>query len=193
MPKKTATAAATKPVATRSAAKKPLEQIEEVNVQLAEQEPKPQYRIKNELTPSTFVTVKNGFNGRLVFRCSRTNEKFIWEQFGDEQDIELQDLKNAKNAHKAFFENNWFLFDDPEVIHFLGVDRLYASSMDFREFDELFKKTPEEVVARIATIPDGQKQSLKYKAKQMISDGEIDSIKMITALEKCLGVELIER
>lgn len=151
------------------------------------------YRVKNTLAPTTFVTVRNGFNGRLVYKSSRTGEKFVWEGFGAEQDMELQELKNAKSAHKSYFENNWFLFDDPEVIHYLGVDRLYASALSFDEFDELFSKTPEEVKSRIAKISNGQMPTLVYKAKQLIADGTIDSMKMISTLEESLGVELIER
>jgi len=183
------TAAPAKEVKT--AKQEPL--VVEQETPVAEMETKQQYRVKNTLTPGTFVTVRNGFNGRLVYKSSRTHEKYVWEGFGAEQDIELQELKNAKSAHKAYFERNWFLFDDPEVIRYLGVERFYASALSFDEFDELFTKTPDEIKVRIAAIPDGQKQSLIYKAKQMIADGEIDSIKMVDALEESLGVELIER
>lgn len=191
MPRKSTTASATETTETKNVVKKTVSPAKETKA--AELETKRQYRVKNTLTPNTFVTVKNGFNGRLVYKSSRTHEKFVWEGFGAEQDIELQELKNAKSAHKTYFEHNWFLFDDPEVIRYLGVERYYASALSFDEFDELFTKTPDEIRVRIAAIPDGQKQALIYKAKQMISDGEIDSIKMVEALEESLAVELIER
>ncbi len=191
MPRKTTATPAAGTVETKIITKKPVVPIEETKE--VKQEVKQPYRVKNTLTPNTFVTVRNGFNGRLVYKSSRTNEKFVWEGFGAEQDIELQELKNAKSAHKTYFERNWFLFDDPEVISYLGVERFYASAMSFGEFDELFMKSPDEVKDRIATIPEGQRQSLIYKAKRMIADGEIDSMKMVNALEESLDVELIER
>lgn len=205
MPRKTTTTPSADAVETKNVVKKTAAPAKEVKAAkqeplvveqetpVAEMETKQQYRVKNTLTPGAFVTVRNGFNGRLVYKSSRTHEKYVWEGFGAEQDIELQELKNAKSAHKAYFERNWFLFDDPEVIRYLGVERFYASALSFDEFDELFTKTSDEIKVRIAAIPDGQKQSLIYKAKQMIADGEIDSIKMVDALEESLGVELIER
>ena len=39
----------------------------------------------------------------------------------------------------------------------------------------------------------GQKKSVAFRAKQLIKDGKIDSIKVINALEKSLSIELIER
>ncbi len=205
MPRKTTTKTAADAVEPKNVVKKPVAPAKETKAVEREQTAstetttaeanlvKQPYRVKNTLTPNTFVTVRNGFNGRLVYKSSRTNEKFVWEGFGAEQDIELQELKNAKSAHKTYFERNWFLFDDPEVIHYLGIERFYASALTFDEFDELFTKTPDEIKIRIAAIPEGQKQSLIYKAKQMIADGEIDSMKMVNALEESLGVELIER
>lgn len=195
MPRKTTTNATAPAMAnTKNIVKKPIEKpIQDVKEDAIDPEVKQTYKVKNALTPNTFVTVKNGFSGRLVYKSSRTNEKFVWEEFGSEQDMELQELKNAKSAHKTYFEKNWFLFDDPEVIRYLGVERFYDSALSFDEFEDLFNYSPDEVKERISTIPDGQRQSLIYKAKQLISDGTIDSMKMVNALEESLGVELIER
>lgn len=154
---------------------------------------KPELRVKRSFDPNGYVTVRNGFNGRLVYVSRRTGEKFVWDEFGAEQDMELQELKNAKSSYKAFFENNWFLFNDPEIISYLGIERYYAKSLSFDEFDELFTKTPEEMERRIAMLPNGQKQSLVYKAREMIANREIDSMRIVDTLERCLGAELIER
>lgn len=145
------------------------------------------------LSPETLVTVKNGFNGMLVYVSKKYGERFIWSGFGDEQEMELQELKNAKNSNKVFFENNWFMISDPEVIAYLGVERYYKNALSFEDFDLLFDMQPDEIEARIALLSKGQKATLVYRAKQLITEQKIDSIKVINTLEKCLGVELIER
>lgn len=145
------------------------------------------------LSPHDYITVRNGFNGKLIYKSSKTGEVFIWDNFGDEQDMELQELKNAKNSHKAFFEGNYFLIDNPDVISYLGVERYYKNALSYDSFDSVFELAPAEIEERIALLSSGQKQSLVYRAKQKIDDGGIDSIKLINALEKALGVELIER
>lgn len=151
------------------------------------------YRVKANLDPNMIVVVKNGFPGTLVYKSRKTQEVFVWQEFGDEQDMELAELRNAKNSYKAFFENNWFLFDDPEVIDWLGVTKYYQHALDYDSFDSLFKKTPKEVERVASELSSGQKRAVAFRAKQLIDSGEIDSIKTITALEKGLGVELIER
>ena len=143
-------------------------------------EEKVTYRAKRDLDPNMYVTVKNGFNGVLVYKSRRTGERFVWQEFGDEQDMELMELKSARN-------------DDPAVIEWLGVGRYYKHALNTKSFDELFFKEPDEIKETVAELSKGQKRSVAFRAKQLIDEGTIDSIKTINALESCLGVELIER
>lgn len=166
--------------------------VEEPDVEPAVEEKK-SYRVKASLDPNMIVTVKNGFNGILIYKSKKTGEIWRWDEFGSEQDIELSELKNARNNSKDFFINNWFLFDDPEVIDWLGVTQYYKFALNHKEFDELFERPIDEVVEVVATLPAGQRKTLIYRAKQLISEGVIDSRGMIVALEDVLGVELIER
>lgn len=154
---------------------------------------KPVYKVKKGLNPNMVVTVKNGFNGTLVYKSKRTGEVFVWDVFGSEQDMELQDLKAARNTYKAFFINNWFLFDDPEVIEWLGMTQYYKHALNSESFNDLFSGTPEEIKKTVDKLSDGQKKSVAFRAKQLIQEGEIDSIKVINALEESLSIDLIER
>lgn len=49
-----------------------------------------------------FVVVRNGFQGRLIYKSPRTGERFIWDEFGAEQEMELRELRNARNSAKKF-------------------------------------------------------------------------------------------
>lgn len=176
---KTTTAAKEKEVVTTEVVEAPAE--------------KKQYKVKKNLDPNMIVTVKNGFQGRLIYKSRRTNERFEWETFGDEQDMDLQELKNARNSSKAFFINNWFLIDDPEVLEYLGVSQYYKYALNFKSFDDLFENAPDDIKDTIAHLSTGQKKSVAYRAKELIADGVIDSIKVINALEESLSIELIDR
>ena len=151
--------------------------------------------VVKEVDLNQLITVRNGFQGRLIYKSSRTNEKFVWDAFGDEQELELRELRSAKSSAKKFFINNWFAFDDEYswVIDYLGVRNYYKNSLTIDDFDKLFTKSPAEIEKIVSKLSDGQKKSVAYKARMMIADGEIDSNKVISALEKALNVELIER
>ncbi len=154
---------------------------------------KKQYKVKRNLDSNMVVTVKNGTQGVLIYKSKRTGERFEWTAFGDEQEMDLQELKNAKNSSKAFFVNNWFLIDDPEILDYLGVSQYYKYALNFSSFDELFERDANEIKETVSQLSNGQKKSVAYRAKQLIADGVIDSIRVISALEESLSIELIDR
>lgn len=156
-------------------------------------QPKSIVKTRVELDPNSIVTVKNGYQGMLVYKSKKTGERFVWDTFGDEQDIELSELKSAKNSYKTFFINNWFLIEDPDVIDYLGVGQYYDNALSYEEFESLFTQAPEEIEKKLSRLSSGQKRSIAYRARKLIAEGEIDSNKVIATLEKCLSIELIER
>lgn len=151
--------------------------------------------IPKDIDPNTMVLVKNGFHGPLIYISSRTKERIVWNEFGDEQEMELKELRNAKSSAKKFFENNWFMFSDEYewVVSYLGLNKYYKYAVKLEDFDEIFDKSPEEVKEIISKMTRGQKHSLSYRARQLVINGEIDSRKMITALEEALDTEFIEK
>lgn len=149
--------------------------------------------VPKDIDPEQYVTVRNGFQGRLVYVSKHTGERFVWDQFGAEQEMELRELKNAKNSYKKFFENNWFMFDEDWIVDYLGVQRFYRNAVRIEDFDEIFQKDAKTISEIISDMSDGQKKSVAYRARVLIEDGAIDSNKAITALEESLGVELVER
>lgn len=149
--------------------------------------------VPKDVDMNQYVTVRNGFQGRLVYKSSRTGEKYVWDGFGTEQEMELKELRNAKNTGKGYFKNNWFMFDEDWVIDFLGVRQFYKNAIRIDDFDAIFTKTPTEIKKTIGSMSAGQKKSVAYRAIEMIAEGEIDSLKTIAALEEALGIELIEK
>lgn len=147
---------------------------------------------KQEVDMNQTITVRNGFHGILVYKSRRTGEEYVWNEFGDEQDMELSELKNAKDTKKKFFEANWFVFDDEFdwVLDFLKVRHFYKNAMPIDDYDEFFKKSADEIIEIINGMSDGQKKSLAYRAKEMIEQDEIDSISVIKALEEGLGIKI---
>lgn len=149
--------------------------------------------VPKEIDQNQYVIVRNGFQGRLVYKSSRTGEKFVWDSFGAEQEMELRELRNAKNTSKKFFINNWFMFDEDWIVDYLGVRQFYKNAIKIEDFDMLFERSPEELREIIEKMSDGQKKSFAYRARELVVAGEIDSRKMITMLEESLGTELIEK
>lgn len=163
--------------------------------EVSEVEPKEERIVPKDIDVNDYITVKNGFQGKLVYVSKRTKEKFVWDNFGDKQELEIKELKNAKSSAKRFFEDNWFMFDEEDmwIVDYLGVSKYYENAISLEEFDEIFETTPAKAKEIISHLSKGQANSLAYRARQKVLDGEIDSRKLIAALEEALGIELIEK
>ncbi len=149
--------------------------------------------IPKEIDDTQYVTVRNGFHGVLVYVSKRTGEKFIWDEFGAEQDMELRELKNVRSSSKQFFTNNWFMFDEDWIPKYLGVDKFYKNTLPIDEFDSIFEMKPKALEKAIANLSDGQRMSAAYRASELIAERKIDSLSVIETLERALGVELMEK
>lgn len=151
--------------------------------------------IPENVDPNQIIMVKNGFHGKLIYISPKTGETFLWDEFDDVQEMELKELRAAKNSSKGFFINNYFMFDDEYswVIKYLGVTQYYQNAISTEGFDELLTKSAAEIQTIIEGMSAGQKSSLQFFAKEKISSGEIDSLRIISAIEKGLGVDLVNR
>lgn len=151
--------------------------------------------IPHEIDDTQYITVRNGFHGTLVYISRRTGEKIVWDEFGAEQDVELRELKYAKNSRKNFFTNNWFMFNEEDswVLKYLGVDRFYKNAIGIDGFDNIFKMKPRELEKAIAALSAGQKKSVAYRAYELIAEKKIDSLSVIETLERALGIQLMEK
>lgn len=144
---------------------------------------------------SELITVKSGYSGKLIYVSPRTRERFVWDNLGDEQEIELRELRNARSSAKSYFLNNWFMFG-PEfewVVEYLGMGRYYKNAIKPDEFDDFFELPADELRERLTKLTDGQKKTVGYMARQKVVDGEIDSRKTISTLEEVLNIQLIEK
>ncbi len=149
--------------------------------------------IPKDVDPSQYVVVRNGFQGTLTYKSPRTGERFVWDEFGAEQEMELRELRNAKNSSKKLFINNWFMFDEDWIVEYLGVKQYYKNAIAIDHFDDIFTKKPAELRKTIEGLSAGQKKSVAYRAKELIAEKKIDSLSAISALEESLGIELIEK
>ena len=85
------------------------------------------------------------------------------------------------------------MFDDPWIVDYLGMGQYYKFAISIKDFDKVFDLSADEIEETVSKLSAGQKKSVAYRARQLIADGKIDSNRAIAALEKSLGVELIER
>lgn len=99
-------------------------------------------KLRKTLPPEAIIPVINGFQGKLIAQNRRTHEEFIWEEFGDVQDLTFADVKSIYSTDKAFFSNNWFLFEDTLVLEVLNAENITPMHSQLKTLIHCLTKLP---------------------------------------------------
>lgn len=138
------------------------------------------------------VLVKNGTSGELVYIAPRTGVTYIFDSFGDEQEIPFGELKATRMGNYAtFFKRQWFLIDDQEVIKQLGIEKYYKDQLSYNELNEIFNLSKEDIVERVKNISEYQRDTLGYLTVKKIKNNEINDLNVIRSLEDVLHTKLV--
>lgn len=171
----------------KSVETKPIKEIKKIN-------------IKN-IPLNTTVLVTSNCYGQLVYKSKKTGFQIEWDNVSSQQYLTLEELLTMRNTYRKFFERNWVIIEGftdeeysnisaEEILEFLQVKQFYVNLLCPDNIDELFKMSSEEIEKRVATTSSGNKDFIIIRANELIESGELDSLRVINALEKSLNCEL---
>lgn len=157
---------------------------------------KPKQKVK--IPADTLISCRSGVRGELRYISKRLNGmQYVWNDFGDENTIEFEELMSMRNTDLRFFTDNWVIIEDSdeftadEIYEALKVSQYYKTVLSIDNFDSLFNETPEKIISIVSNMSNGLKDTIAIRAKQLYNSGVLDSRKRTEALEKALGIELI--
>jgi hypothetical protein len=147
---------------------------------------------KQQLDKNMLVTVANFTTGGLTYVNPRTGMQWRWVGFGATDDIELSELITIKSSQPKFLTEPWMLVLNDDVVEVLGLSKMYENIIKPDEFDRIYALPIDQLETILVNAPTGMKQVIALKAKQMIANGEFDSIQKQRLIEKVLNIKLEE-
>lgn len=147
------------------------------------------------------IPVKSGVQGGLIYVSRKNGYEIIWDEYGAIEYIQFEELVAMRNSNKRFFVDNWVFFEDAddytaeEIYRALMVDKYYSNILDIENIDDLLSLQTEQLENRLTNIPNGVKDTIVTRAKQMMieKDPIMDSVSKREMIEKVFNVELIPR
>lgn len=175
----------------RTASAKSKTQVEDVmpSVPVQKTSSTPKRKAKVALPLDMMVCcVSSVAQGELVYISKRMQGmSFEWGSIGDEQYVELAELQAMRNSYPSFFEQNWILIEDEDVLEFLHASHFYKHVHSVNDLYDLLNKTPQDIRAIVPELSASLKASLAYVAKQQYQNGSLDSSARIKAIEMTTG------
>lgn len=143
------------------------------------------------LNDDTKVSVKS-LVPAVYYSCTTTFESFAWVEVGDVQEMSYKQLRMMKTKHPRYFNDKWLLPMDNNVVKKLGLEKVYANNMNRGDMKKLYGSNVVEVEELLSGLSNEAKTKLTNRVEDDVKNGKIANVKIIRALEKHLGIELMQ-
>lgn len=139
------------------------------------------------------IPCKSVTSGKLIFK-GRTGNVYKWLNYGDIEYVSYKDLKyevQNTSSYSQMYHPRFIVQDDEFVEKFPKLKDFYESMYTTSDFEEILNLPAEEIAVAIKELPVGCRECLKGIVSTMISDGRLDSVKRIKALDDIFGTQML--
>lgn len=177
------------------------ETVEEVKVEVkAAPEPKP--APKPEIKAESVKPVRQ-FNQNDLILCrsvtagwlgvsGKSGQYYVFENFGDECEIEYQDLFALKSRHSNYIYAPLFIIEDEELLgnpRWADISKFYDDEVFNKDVDEVLNLPVSNFKAALEKLPKGLAKTLQVKVAEKIEDGTFDSLQKIKVIDEVYGTD----
>lgn len=140
------------------------------------------------------ICIKNIAKGKLIYKSKRQmGYTIVWEKRGALNYMELGEFINLKNSDMRFITEPWIRImeeDEVEILKYANVYQYFKSIIEIEDVDALLRLPFDKFCSKFDKLPDSFKKTVAERAKDMIANGELDSIKIKKYIEQQLDIEL---
>ena len=125
--------------------------------------------------------------------CSgKSGQYYVFENFGDECEIEYQDLFALKSRRSNYIYAPHFIIEDEELLEnprWAVVAKFYEDEVYSTDIEEVLNLPPSNFKSALEKLPKGIAKSLQVRVAEKIEDGTFDSLKKIKIIDDVYGTD----
>ena len=173
------------PVVETEVTKETVSEVKTEPVKVEEKKP----RVFNQTDPILCRSVCPGWLGMP----GKSGQYYVWANYGDETEVEYQDLFAMKSSHSAYIYDPLFIIEDEEllenprwkdVLEFYN-DKLYGAD----NVEEILNVPVNKFKKTLENLPKGMIKAIAVRVATKIEDGSFDSIKKIKIVDEVCGTD----
>jgi len=182
------------PVVEEKVVEEPIKEEKEVIVpepkkEEAKPEPKKEERKFNQNDLILCRSVTAGWLGL----GGKSGQYYIFENFGDECEIEYQDLFALKSRKSQYLYAPLFVIEDEELLQnprWNDLEKFYEEKVyTMDDVEEILNLPFNQFENALKLLPKGLAKSLQVRVAEKIEDGTFDSLKKIKLIDEIFGTD----
>lgn len=131
-------------------------------------------------------------SGPLYMSGIKSHILYIWSDEGDVTEVEYQDLVAAIRSNSAYVMKPYFVVEDVEFAQaYPQVKKIYDALYSIQDLRDVLNLPPAVMKSTILALPEGARETIKTLAAQMVTNGQLDSIKKISILDEIYDTKLL--
>ena len=146
----------------------------------------------------TYVPVVSNCGTPLIYVSKRQmGYKIEWENFGDTDYMQVQELIAMRGSDRKFFTNNWIVINDDEytaeeVYNTIGVSKQYENVVTPETIKQLLNKGVAQIKAEMGKMSNGLRRTVYDYTLKLKQNGEFDSIRKFDVIKELAGISDLE-
>lgn len=146
---------------------------------------------RRKFADSDGIVCRSIVQGGLFMEGAKTHMLYEWVDYGDKTQVEYADLASAVRVKSAFVFSPLFIVEDEDFIEeFLPLKKFYTENYTVQDLEQILRLPESKMVEEITALPKSALDSLRVIAASAITDGTLDSVRKIKALDELLGTNL---
>ena len=149
-----------------------------------------------EFQKDDLIEVKSVFAGSCTLVGRRSGNVYVWENLGEVQEVEYQDLSaEITNRYSKYIYEPLLLIEDEDIIaKHSKLKDLYDSMIDVEDIeDSLLNDSVEELRSILISLPSGLQETVKNVASTLMQDGDLYDVRKIRLLDDLYNTALSEQ
>lgn len=182
--KKTTTSKAKTTAKKAEPAKKVVKDAEVEETKVVKKETIPSLKDTDEIEVMALIP-------NVSYKSNATGDMYSWKDIGDIEMMPFEEIKSMWRNYKGYFRNLWLKPLDERVFKQLRLGKIYDEYDFLMNEDSYNRDNIDDVVKAFENVSSGVRMSVVILIKRMVSEGKLNDVKTIRALEKHLGIDLI--
>ena len=126
--------------------------------------------------------------------CSgKSGQYYIFENFGDQCEIEYQDLFALKQRRSPYLYSPLFVIEDDELLanpRWADIQKFYDEQIyTMDDINEVLNVPIGQFDKALKSLPKGLAKSLQVEVAKRIEDGSFDSLRKIKVIDEVFGTD----
>lgn len=151
-------------------------------------------KVAKSYSDTDFVRCKSITQGKMILGGKKSGAIYVWYAYGDEIDIQYNDLKTMLLSRDRSLMMPRFIVEDEELLEtkeWRHVKELYDSMYDATDISNVLSLPLADFRHVLETAPVGLRNAIKIEVSDRYADGTFDSINKIKAVEEICDVEIL--